>query len=59
MNAEQFVAEEVDPLLEKISREGVRSLTGRERRTLALARAKLAEEHSPQIRKHGVNTSTR
>lgn len=42
MDAEQFIAEEVDPLLEKISREGLASLTRRERRTLAQAREKLA-----------------
>ncbi|CAN5575055.1 hypothetical protein BH20VER1_BH20VER1_13760 [soil metagenome] len=44
MNAEQFIAEEVDPLLEKISREGLRSLTRKERRTLAQAREKLTEQ---------------
>lgn len=44
MNAGQFIAEEVDPLLEKISREGVQSLTRRERRILAQAREKLAEQ---------------
>ena len=44
MNAEQFIAEEVDPLLEKISREGLQSLSRSERRTLALAREKLAED---------------
>ena len=43
MNAEQFIAEEVDPLLEKISRDGLQSLTRRERRILAQAREKLAE----------------
>ena len=43
MNAEQFISEEVDPLLEKISREGMQSLTRRERRILAQAREKLAE----------------
>lgn len=43
MNAEQFIAEEVDPLLEKISREGIRSLTRTERRTLARAREKLVQ----------------
>ncbi|MBA2269636.1 MAG: rhomboid family intramembrane serine protease [Chthoniobacterales bacterium] len=42
MDAEQFIAEEVDPLLEKISREGLASLTRRERRTLARGRDKLA-----------------
>ncbi|MFL5478535.1 MAG: rhomboid family intramembrane serine protease [Gemmatimonadaceae bacterium] len=44
MNAEQFIAEEVDPLLEKISRAGMQSLSRRERRTLARAREKLAEQ---------------
>jgi hypothetical protein len=44
MNAEQFISEEVDPLLEKISREGMQSLTRSERRILAKAREKLAEK---------------
>ncbi len=44
MTAAQFIAEEVDPLLEKISREGLQSLTRTERRTLALAREKLGEK---------------
>ena len=44
MNADQFIAEEVDPLLEKISREGINSLTRSERRILAQAREKLAEK---------------
>jgi membrane associated rhomboid family serine protease len=44
MDAEQFIAEEVDPLLEKISREGLQSLSRSERRTLALGREKLDEE---------------
>jgi membrane associated rhomboid family serine protease len=44
MNAEQFIAEEVDPLLEKIAREGIQSLSRGERRILAQAREKLAEE---------------
>jgi membrane associated rhomboid family serine protease len=44
MTAEQFIAEEVDPLLEKISREGMQSLTRRERRTLELGREKLEEQ---------------
>jgi hypothetical protein len=42
MDAKQFIAEEVDPLLEKISRSGMDSLTRAERRTLAKAREKLA-----------------
>jgi len=44
MNAEQFIAEQVDPLLEKISRKGLQSLTRKERQTLARAREKLAEQ---------------
>ena len=44
MNAEQFIAEEVDPLLDKISREGIASLSRSERRTLAMGRAKLEEK---------------
>ncbi len=43
MDPEQFISEEVDPVLEKISRSGMRSLNRRELRTLARAREKLAE----------------
>lgn len=43
MDPEQFIAEEIDPILEKISRSGMRSLTRRERKTLARAREKLTE----------------
>lgn len=43
MTPEQFIAEEIDPLLEKISREGMQSLTRAERRTLARAREKMME----------------
>lgn len=42
MSAHQFISEEVDPILEKISREGMPSLTARERRTLARAHEKIA-----------------
>jgi membrane associated rhomboid family serine protease len=41
MSAEQFISEEVDPVLDKIAREGMQSLTWAERRTLALARDKI------------------
>jgi len=44
MSAEEFIAEEIDPLLEKISRTGLASLSRRERRTLALACAKMTEQ---------------
>lgn len=43
MSAEQFMSEEIDPLLEKISRDGIASLTRSERRKLAQAREKIAE----------------
>ena len=44
LSAEQFITEEVDPLLEKISRDGLRSLTWQERRTLTRAGEKLTEQ---------------
>ena len=43
MDAAHFIAEEIDPLLEKISRTGVTSLTRAERRILARAREKILE----------------
>jgi membrane associated rhomboid family serine protease len=45
MTADQFVAEEIDPLLEKISRKGLASLSRRERRLLDQAREKMLEEN--------------
>ena len=44
MTSRQFISEEVDPVLDKISREGWQSLTWRERRTLARAQEKIAEK---------------
>jgi membrane associated rhomboid family serine protease len=44
MSSDQFISEEVDPILEKISREGMQSLTWSERRTLAMAQEKIAEK---------------
>lgn len=43
MDARQFIAEEIDPLLDKISCAGVKSLSRRERRILAMAREKILE----------------
>ena len=43
MSPAQFVTEEIDPLLEKISRNGMDSLTRSERRLLARARDKFLE----------------
>ena len=42
MTPDQFIAQEVDPILDKISREGLQSLTRGERRTLAQAQEKIA-----------------
>ena len=44
MSAEQFISEEIDPLLEKISRNGIGSLTRTERRVLARAKEKFGEK---------------
>ncbi|HEX5176116.1 MAG TPA: rhomboid family intramembrane serine protease [Chthoniobacteraceae bacterium] len=43
MSLDEFIAEEIDPVLEKISRSGLESLTRRERRVLAKVREKMAE----------------
>jgi membrane associated rhomboid family serine protease len=43
MSLDEFIAEEIDPVLEKISRSGFGSLTWRERRALAEAREKMTE----------------
>src|SRR6266704_7077421 len=47
MTADQFVAGEVDPLLEKISRRGLASLSRRERRLLEQARKKMLSQTEP------------
>lgn len=43
MSLDEFIAEEIDPVLEKISRNGFGSLTRRERRALAEVREKMTE----------------
>ncbi|MEO7168606.1 MAG: rhomboid family intramembrane serine protease [Spartobacteria bacterium] len=43
MSVGEFISEEIDPLLEKIARRGIGSLTRTERRTLAQVREKMAE----------------
>lgn len=43
MPLEEFITEEIDPLLEKIARNGLGSLTRRERRALEQAREKMTE----------------
>jgi membrane associated rhomboid family serine protease len=44
MTPDQFISEEVDPILDKISRKGLQSLTWSERRTLVRAQEKIAEK---------------
>ena len=44
MTLDQFISQEVDPILDKISREGLKSLTWNERRILARAQEKIAEK---------------
>jgi hypothetical protein len=48
MTAEEFMAAEIDPLLDKISRSGIESLTRTERRKLAQAREKITEQSQPK-----------
>ena len=43
MTSAQFIAEEIDPILEKISRDGIRSLTRNERRILSMGREKMGK----------------
>ena len=43
LSAEEFLQKEVDPILDKISAQGIQSLTARERETLERARAKMAK----------------
>ena len=43
MGAEQFLEEQVDPILDKIAREGLQSLTKEERRMLEQGSAKIAQ----------------
>ena len=44
MSAEEFITEEIDPLLDKISRSGLYSLTRNERRKLARVREKFRQQ---------------
>ncbi len=43
MSSHEFISEEIDPILDKISREGIHSLTRAERRLLEMGRDKIAE----------------
>jgi membrane associated rhomboid family serine protease len=46
MTADQYISEEIDPILDKISREGIHSLTRAERKILERGRNKIAERTS-------------
>ena len=50
MEPEQFISEEIDPILDKISREGIHSLTREERRVLEQGRDKIARKTTPDRR---------
>jgi membrane associated rhomboid family serine protease len=50
LSPEQFVEQEIDPVLEKISRRGIKSLSRRDRRLLAQAREKMLGEQVPSSR---------
>jgi hypothetical protein len=41
---EEFISQEVDPILDKISAHGIHSLTEREKKILERARAKMARK---------------
>ena len=41
MSSGQFITEEIDPILEKISRDGIRSLSRAEKRLLDMGREKI------------------
>src|SRR5207302_6182555 len=46
MSPEQFISDEIDPILDKISRDGMHSLTRAERRILEKGREKIAQKTS-------------
>ncbi len=46
MDSSEFISEEIDPILDKISREGIHSLTRAERRILEQGREKIANRTS-------------
>jgi membrane associated rhomboid family serine protease len=46
MSADQFVEEQVDPILDKIAREGIQSLTREEKRMLEQGSAKISERET-------------
>lgn len=49
MSPAQFISEEIDPILDKISREGIHSLTRAERRILEKGREKIADKTATRL----------
>lgn len=49
MDSTEFISEEIDPILDKISREGIHSLTRAERRILELGREKISNKISREL----------
>jgi membrane associated rhomboid family serine protease len=47
MSPEEFISEEIDPILDKIAKEGIHSLTRMERKILEKGRDKIARKTSP------------
>jgi len=47
MDPNEFISQEIDPILDKIAREGIHSLTRAERRILELGREKIAKKTTP------------
>ena len=44
LDTEEYISKEVDPILDKISKQGIQSLTARERRILEKARQKMEKK---------------
>jgi len=47
MDPTEFISQEIDPILDKIAKEGIQSLTRAERRILELGREKIAKKTGP------------
>jgi hypothetical protein len=49
MSPDQYMTEEIDPTLDKIARDGIRSLTRQERRILERGREKISQKELTRI----------
>jgi len=49
MTSDQYMTEEIDPILDKIARDGIRSLTRQERRILERGREKISQKELTRI----------